>query len=411
MLYVSAQAGPIPTCRPTHNILIKMTKNTSVLVAFMATLSFGLVACQQKEQMAPPPPEVGILQVHAQDVPLTHSLVGRLAPTRIAEVRARVTGIVEKRVYQEGSDVEKGQLLFRIDPAPMQAALDEQRATLKQALASAQNDRSKAERTRTLAARGVISKQALDDANAAARSSQAAVAKARATVETAKLDLSYTQVTAPISGRAGRAQVTEGALVSQGSATLLTTIEQTDPLYVDFSQPLEVVQRWQKEQSSGEVALDDPQQMTVHLTLPDGSDYGVAGQLDFTDMRVDPDTGSVSLRAKIANPERHLLPGMFVKVKLDAGTLRHVMLVPQQALLRDGNSAYVLTLDKNDKVAKTKIHTRGTQGSNWVVDSGLRDGDRIIVSGLQQARQGSEVKPTPWSPGQPAKATSSHTAS
>lgn len=350
------------------------------------------------------------MAVHAQDVPLTHALVGRLAPTRVAEVRARVTGIVEKRVYKEGSDVDKGQILFRIDPAPMQAALDEQQAALKQALASAHNDRSKAQRTRTLAASGVISEQALDDANAAARSSQAAVAKARAAVETAKLNLSYTKVTAPIAGRAGRALVTEGALVSQSAATQLTTIQQIDPLYVDFSQPLEVVQRWQKEQATGEVTLDDPQHMAVHLTLPDGSRYDTAGKLDFTDMRVDPDTGSVSLRAQIANPERRLLPGMFVKVALDAGTLQNVILVPQQALLRDGNSAYVLTLDKDDKVAKKAIHTRGTQGSNWIVDSGLAEGDRIIVSGLQQARQGSTVQPTPWSPEQPAQAASSQTA-
>lgn len=384
-----------------------MTKNSFFVVILLATLPIWLVACKQKDKAAPPASEVGVMQAHLQDVPLIHSLVGRLAPTRMAEVRARVNGIVEKRVYQEGTDVDKGQILFHIDPAPMQAALDEQQAALKQALASAHNDRTKAERTRTLAARGVISKQALDDANAAARSSQAAVAKARATVETAKLNLSYTQATAPIAGRAGRALVTEGALVSQSSATQLTTIEQTDPLYVNFSQPLEVVQRWQKEQAAGEVALDDPQHMTVHLILPDGSDYGTAGQLDFTDMRVDPETGSVSLRAQIPNPQRQLLPGMFVKVQLDAGTLRDVTLVPQQALLRDGNSAYVLTVDSQDTVARKKVHTRGTHGASWIVDSGLNDGDRIIVSGLQQARQGSQVKPTPWAPKQPATATSS----
>ncbi len=393
------------TERPsTHNMLIKMRKNAFFIITLLATLPIWLVACKQKDEAAPSVPEVGVMQAHVQDVPLIHDLVGRLAPTRVAEVRARVNGIVEKRAYKEGTDVDKGQILFRIDPAPMQAALDEQQAGLKQTLASAHNDRTKAERTRTLAARGVISKQALDDANAAARSSQAAVAKARATVETAKLDLSYTKVTAPIAGRAGRALVTEGALVSQSAATQLTTIEQIDPLYVDFSQPLEVVQLWQKEQASGEVVLDDPEHMTVRLILPDGSDYGVAGQLDFTDMRVDPETGSVSLRAQIPNPQQQLLPGMFIKVQLDAGTLRRVMLIPQQALLRDGNSAYVLTVDPQNTVTRKTIQTRGIHGGNWIVESGLNEGDQVIVSGLQQARQGSQVNPTPWVAKQPAPA-------
>ncbi|MGB8716250.1 MAG: efflux RND transporter periplasmic adaptor subunit [Rhodanobacteraceae bacterium] len=383
-----------------------MNTRIATILLSLATLPLWLGGCQQNKQAAKPPPEVGVLIVHARDLPLRHDLVGRLAPTRIAQVRARVTGIVMKRAYQEGSDVTQGQLLFQIDPAPLQAALDEPQAALQQALAWAQNDRSKAERTRTLAARGVISRQALDDANAEARSSQAAVAGARASVASAKLNLSYARVTAPIAGRASRALVTEGALVSQGSATQLTTIEQIDPLYIDFSQPLKVVEQWRKQQSAGELKLDQPQQMTVTLTMADGSRYAHTGHLDFTDMRVDPDTGSVSLRARIDNPERSLLPGMFVAIELNAGTLRHVMRVPQQAVLRDGNSAYVLVVDDQGMVVRSPVHTRGTLDGDWIIDRGLADGQRIVASGVQRARPGSKAKPVPWPP-QPAKAASS----
>ncbi len=385
--------------------------NTRIAASLLAlaTLPLWLGACQEKKQPAQSAPEVGVIAVHAGDLPLRHDLVGRLAPTRIAQVRARVTGIVMTRAYQEGSDVSSGQLLFRIDPAPLQAALDEQQAALQEDLAKARNDRRKAERARTLAERGVIARQALDDANAEASSSQAAVARARAAVETAKLNLSYTRVTAPIAGRAGRALVTEGALVSQSAATQLTTIEQIDPLYIDFSQPLHVVEQWRRQQASGKVKLDQPQQMTVTLKLPDGTRYPHTGHLDFTDMRVDPDTGSVSLRARIDNPDRTLLPGMFIGIELNAGTLHHVIRVPQPAVLRDGNSAYVLLVDDQNMVVRTPVHTRGTLDGDWVIDRGLADGQRVVASGLQRARPGSKVRPVPWSP-QPAQAGSTASA-
>ena len=383
------------TFRPPFPTMTRMNAASRILIALLAV---ALAACQPGEQDAPPPAAVGTITVHARDVPLTHALVGRLAPTRTAEVRARVTGIVQKRAYQEGTDVDKDQLLFVIDPAPLKAALDEKQAQLKQDQANARNDQIKAGRTRQLAAKGVISRQALDDAEAAARASQAAVARSRAAVETAKLNLAYTRVTAPIAGRAGRAQVTEGALVSQANASLLTTIDQIDPLYVDFSQPMEVVESWRRQQAEGDVRLDKPGQMTVQLTLSDGSRYAHEGHLDFTDMRVDPDTGSVSLRATIANPGHQLLPGMFVQIELHAGTLRKVMLVPQQALLRDGNSAYVLSVDKDNKVHRTTVHARGSRDGNWIIDEGLSDGQRIIVSGLQRVRAGATVKPEPWAP-------------
>ncbi len=355
---------------------------------------------------APPAPQVGVVEVQSQTVPLTDTLVGRLAPTRVAEVRARVTGIVEARTYTEGSHVEEGDVLFRIDPAPLQATLAQREAALKQALATARNAERHAERAQSLSERGVLSKQDLDDAEAKARTSAAAVAQARAAVKTAQLDLSYATVTAPITGRAGRALVTEGALVSQSSATELTTIEQIDPLYVNFSRPVAVVSRWRKSRANGSVSMDPAQKITLEVRLADGSTYDHAGTLDFTASRVDPETGSVSLRATIPNPDHTLLPGMFVNLTLNAGTLNDIMLLPQEAVLRDGQGAYVLTVDAEGKVGRVAVHTRGTRAGQWIVDGGLEDGQTIIVSGLQHTRPGGNVRAVPWSPPVAANASS-----
>ena len=299
-----------------------------------------------------------------------------------------------------------GQLLFRIDPAPMQAALDEQQAALQEDLAKARNDGRKAERARTLAERGVIARQALDDANAEARSSQAAVARARAAVETAKLNLSYTRVTAPIAGRAGRALVTEGALVSQSAATQLTTIEQIDPLYIDFSQPLHVVEQWRRQQASGKVKLDQPQQMTVtpqaarRHALPPHRPPGFHRHAGGSGHRIGVLAGDAS-----TTPIAACCRACSLASELNAGTLHHVIRVPQQAVLRDGNSAYVLLVDDQNMVVRTPVHTRGTLDGDWIIDCGLADGQRVVASGLQRARPGSKARPVPWSP-QPAQAAS-----
>jgi membrane fusion protein (multidrug efflux system) len=361
-------------------------------------LAMALAACGKSQPPPPPPPQVGVVEAHAQSVPLVSDFVGRLAATRTAQVRARITGIVLKRVYTEGTDVKAGDVLFKIDPAPLQAALRAQQGQLDQAQATAHDDEVKAKRMRELAARGVIAKQDLDDAIAAAESAKAAVKAARGNLETAKINLGYATVTAPISGRAGRANVTEGALVSPTDTQPLTTIEQIDPIYVDFSQPMAEVENLRKAQASGDLKLAAPNQAQVQLLLPDGSVYAHTGTLNFADLAVDPQTGAVSLRAVVPNPERTLLPGMFVKLRLTLGQRHHAFEVPQAAVLRDSQGAYLLVVGADNKVQSKRVALDGQRGANWVVESGLQDGDRVIVSGVQKAQPGATVQPVPYSP-------------
>lgn len=335
-------------------------------------------------------PAVDVTSAHATDLPLTHDLVGRLAPTRVAEVRARVAGIVLARTYTEGSDVKADAVLFRIDPKPLQAALDVKTAALTEAEATARNATATARRYHELAKRGVISKQDVDDADAKAATAVAAVAQAKAAVESARLDLSYTTVTAPIAGRAGRALVTEGALVGQGTATELTTIEQIDPIYVNFSQPMQAVQQLRAEQAAGRIASNGDGSMRVTLKMPDGQAYPEPGKLDFSDMAVDPQTGTVSLRAVVPNPDRALLPGMFVDVTLDSGTLKHVFLTPQQAVQRDAQGAFVFIV-ASGKIERRDVTTRNMDGGNWIVTQGLKDGDLVVVNGIQSVHPGLAV--------------------
>src|SRR6267154_1496226 len=290
---------------------------------------------------APHPPQVGVVVAHSQSVPLTRELVGRLSATRTADVRARVAGVLLKRLYKEGSDVRAGQGLFRIDPAPLRAALDGAEAALAQAQANATNAHIAAQRARELISSGLVSRSDLDNSEAQERSSAAAVQQAQANVESARINLGYARVTAPISGRAGQQAVTEGALVGQGTATLLTTVEQLDPMYVNFDQPAVEVERLRREQVSGDISLVEPHKAAVQLTMPDGTAYGQSGLLDFSDVAVNPTTGAVALRGLIPNPDKRLLPGMYVNVRLTIGTLNRAFLIPQAALLRDAKGPYI----------------------------------------------------------------------
>lgn len=363
-----------------------------------AVLLLSLAACGQKAppaNQAPPPPEVGVVTVKASSVPLTRELVGRLAATRTAEVRARVPGIVESRLYTEGSDVSAGQPLFKIDPAPLQATLNAREAALGQARANAANADAKAKRYQDLSARGVIAKQDLDDAVAAQRTSAAAVKQAQADVESARLSLGYASVTAPIAGRAGRALVTEGALVGQGETTPLTVVEQIDPIYVDFSQSAAEVSLLRRAQAAGKLKLAAPDQVEVQLALPDGSAYGQSGTLSFADLAVDPSTSALSLRATFPNAERTLLPGMFVKLRLVQGELEQAFVVPQKAIQRDPKGAYVLVVGADSKVQLKHVELGELAGADWVVKSGLADGDQVIVSGLQKAQPEKPAKAVP----------------
>jgi membrane fusion protein (multidrug efflux system) len=331
-------------------------------------------------------------------VPLVQELVGRLSAVRSADVRARVAGVVQKRTYTEGSDVKEGQLLFEIDPAPLRATLNAQLANLAAAQATYTNNHVAAERARSVAQKGLLSKADVDAANAAERTAAAAVKQAQANVESAKINLGYANVVAPIAGRAGKQAVTEGALVGQGEATLLTTIDQVDPLYVNFSQSVGALDDVRRAAAKGEVQLAEQGKAKIELTLPDGGAYDQTGTLDFSDTAVDAATGAVTLRGIVPNPQHRLLPGMYVNVKLSLGELKHAWLVSQLAVQRDGEGAYVLVVGQDGKVAQKRIKASSLRGDNWVVTDGLVDGDQIIVSGIQKVQPGAPAKAVPWQP-------------
>ncbi|TLY59520.1 MAG: efflux RND transporter periplasmic adaptor subunit [Gammaproteobacteria bacterium] len=327
---------------------------------------------------APPPPQVGVVVLHEQSVPLTRELVGRLSAMRVADVRARAAGVLLKRLYKEGSDVRAGQTLFQIDPAPLRAALDGAEAALAQAEANATNAHIAAERARELIRGGLVSRSDLDNAEAAERSTAAAVQ--------------------------GQQGVTEGALVGQGTPTLLTTVEQIDPIYVNFDQPAVDIERLRRAQTTGSVSLAHDR-ASVELTLPDGSAYAHRGTLDFRDLSVDPATGAVALRALVPNPEHQLLPGMFVGVRLTSGVVNRAFLVPQAGVQRDGTGPYVLTVGPDDKVVEKRVAVEALEGPSWIVTAGLADGDRVIVSGTQNVRPGATVAAVlSGSPGESARA-------
>jgi membrane fusion protein (multidrug efflux system) len=365
------------------------------LAAVAATLLAA--ACGQAQQDEPaPPPEVGYIEARSAPIPLARDLVGRLSATRVSDVRARVPGILLRRLYKEGTEVKEGQPLFQIDPAPLQTALDAALAAQAQAQATATNAHIAAQRARELVPSGLVSRSDLDNAEAQERSGAAAVQQTKANVEAARINLGYARVTAPISGRASQQAVTEGALVGQGTATLLTTIEQLDPIYVNFDQPAVEVERLRRQQSSGDISLVEPHKAVVDLTLPDGTVYGRSGLLDFSDVAVDPTTGAVALRGLIPNPDKQLLPGMYVNVRLTIGTLNHAFLIPQAALLRDAKGPYVLTVGNDSKAIQRRVTADTTNGQNWIVSQGLNDGDRVIVSGTQSARPEALVKAVPY---------------
>jgi membrane fusion protein (multidrug efflux system) len=342
-----------------------------------------------------PPPEVGVLVVHAGPVPLVREASGRLAPTRASDVRARVPGVLLKRLYKEGSMVKEGQPLVLIDPSPYRAQLAAATANLEQAEASATNAKVTANRNRELSKQQLVSRMQLDDSEALERSTAAQVSAARAQVQTARINLSYATVTSPIDGRAGRMRVLEGALVGQGEATLLTTVEQVDPIFVFFDQPASDFERLQRAQAAGAVSLAEGNLAVLQLVRPDGTFYEEKGTLDFSDYSVNPVTGAVAFRGRIANPDRRLLPGMFVNVRLTAGVLNKGFEVPQLAVQRDGQGPYALVVAADGKVLQKRVETIAVVGNNWVIGSGLDEGDQVVVSGIPKAQPGTVVKAVP----------------
>lgn len=360
-----------------------------VAVCFAAVLA---AACGKPAPPAFPVPEVEVVTVHAQDVPLTRDFVGRLSATRSADVRARVAGVLLKRLYVEGSDVKEGQPLFQIDPAPFKATVAAAEAALAQAEANATNARLFAQRTRELKTTGAVSKSDVDTADANERSTAAAVMLANANLQTARINLSYALVRAPISGRASQQRVTEGALVGQGEATLLTTVEQIDPIYVNFDRPASEVQELRRAQAAGTVTLFEGEKAQVQLTFADGTTYGQPGVLDFSDVSVDPSTGAVAFRGLIPNPDHRLLPGLFVNLRITLGTVNQAFLVPQLAVLRDAGGPYALVAGADGKAAQKRVQIASAQDNRWIVTSGLANGDQVIVSGIQKVHPGAPVK-------------------
>ena len=357
---------------------------------------------------APPTPEVSVLVAKAETVPITRDLVGRLAATRTAQVRARVAGIVLERVYTEGTDVQRGQVLFRIDPARLEARLRAEEAALTRAEADAANAALTAKRYMDLRERKTLSQQDLDTAQATERTTAAAVKQARANVETARLDLGYATVTAPIAGRAGRALVTEGALVGEGEVTPLTMVEHIDPIYVNFGLSMQqVIELQQAVTPAGMAGPRSASKFQVQVLSPDGTPAGSPGSLDFSDLAVDPNTGALSLRATLPNPDKALLPGMFVNLRLTAGALENAFILPQAALARDLRGAYVMVVDAENTVQQRRVDTHGMTRTDWILTGDLKDGDQVIVAGLQKVKPNALAKVAPMTgpavgPGAPA---------
>lgn len=380
---------------------MRLAAQRSGLYGVAIGAALALAGCQPGEPPAaggPPPPPVGVVKVEPRPTVITSELPGRLEPTRIAEVRARVAGIVLQRAFREGSDVKAGQLLFRIDPAPLQADLAAAEAALARSEASLALARVQANRYAALVKSSAISQQEYDNATAAQKLGEAEVAAQRAARARARLNLGYATVAAPISGRIGRALVTEGALVGQDESTPMARIQQLDPVYADFTQPVSQLARLRKAFASGQLERADEGGAKVALVLEDGSQYAHPGRMLFSDVTVDPDTGQVTLRAQFPNPDRLLLPGMYVRVRLEQGVEQQAIRIPQQAVQRspDGGGS-VLVVGADNKPVPRAVVTDGTVGDEYIVRDGLAAGETVVVDGFQKIRPGATVQPVPWS--------------
>ncbi|MFZ1180195.1 MAG: efflux RND transporter periplasmic adaptor subunit [Herbaspirillum sp.] len=343
-----------------------------------------------------PPGAVSVVTIAPERITVTNELPGRLEATRIAEVRARVAGIILKRSFREGSEVKAGDVLYHIDPATFKASYDSAQATLAKSQATLVQATLKAQRYKPLVEVNAVSKQEYDDAVAAQKQAEADVAASQAAVQTARLNLGYATVTSPISGRIGRALVTEGALVGQGEATQLAVVQQLDPIYVNLTQSSTDLLKLQQAMASGRLKTIGKDNARVSLVTEDGRPYPLPGKLLFSDVSVDATTGSVTLRAVFPNPDRALLPGMYVRARLEQAVDEQAIVIPQQAVMRDQNGASVFVVGADDKVIARPVKTGAVQGNNWVITDGLKSGDRVIVEGLQKTRPGAPVKPVPW---------------
>jgi membrane fusion protein (multidrug efflux system) len=377
-------------------------KSLLLRTSLMSIGAVALFGCAKSDPPpAPPPPQVGVLDAQPQDVPLTRKLVGRLSAYYSANVTARVSGVLLKRLYTEGSEVKAGQVMFEIDPAWYQTVLNNDLATLAQDQATYTNDRVNAERYHKLLPIGSVSQQTVDDADAVERSAAAKVQADKAAVDGARVNLGYTKVSSPIVGIAGQQQVTAGAVVGNGTTdagsvgTLLTTVEQIDPVYVNFTISAADLIALRKAQQAGNVALAKQDKTTVQVLLPDGTPYDQPGTLDFSDVAVNATTGAVNLRARVPNPQHQLLPGMYVSLDVDLGQRNDVFAIPQQAIARDTAGPYAMVVGQDGKVIRKAVEADDSYAQDWIVTKGLSPGDRVIVSGMQGVHEGLLVSATP----------------
>ncbi|MGL5385647.1 MAG: multidrug efflux RND transporter periplasmic adaptor subunit SdeX [Serratia sp. (in: enterobacteria)] len=376
-----------------------MNKNrglTPLAAVLMLSGSLVLTGCNDKETQQQgaqhPAPAVGVVTLKAEPLNITTDLPGRTAAYRIAEVRPQVSGIILKRNFTEGSDIKAGVSLYQIDPATYQAAYDSAKGDLAKAQAAAEIARLTVNRYKPLLGTNYISKQDFDNANSTLLQANAAVVAAKAAVETARINLAYTKVTSPISGRIGLSSVTEGALVTSGQANALATVQQLDPMYVDVTQSSNDYLRLKQELANGTLKQENGK-AKVKLLLENGQEYAQEGSLEFSDVTVDETTGSITIRAIFPNPNDALLPGMFVRARLDEGVRSDALLVPQEGITRNPRGeATAMVVGADDKVEVRTLTAAQAIGNKWLVTAGLKPGDRVIVTGLQKIRPGVQVK-------------------
>ena len=355
----------------------------------------------------PPPAEVGVVTVTPETVELLTELPGRLEASRVAQVRARAAGILQQRLFQEGSDVKAGQMLFRIDPAPYDAALASVRAQQAKAEAQLAQATAQLDRYKPLLADRAVSQQDFVNAEMAVKQTQADVALARAAVQTATINRAYADVSSPVSGRIGRSLVTEGALVGQGDATPLAVVQQIDPLYVNFTQSANEALKLSRALEAGRLQRSEGSgAAAVKVILEDGTEHPQAGKLLFSDLTVDSTSGQVTLRAEVPNPNGQLLPGLYVRVRLVQAQANEAITLPQQAVMRSPQGDSVMVVGADGKVAPRPVQLGAQQGGRWVVLAGLKAGEQVMVDGFQKLRGDAPVKPVPWQGPAAAKSAS-----
>jgi membrane fusion protein (multidrug efflux system) len=384
----------------TERNWVMSTYNTCrhTCLAASALVTIALAGCGRAQHAATPPaiPEVTVLTTHRTSVPVTIELPGRTTPFLVAQVRARVDGIVQAQRFADGADVAKNQPLYQIDPAPFRVAQGSAEATLKKMEANLAATTAQLARYKVLIEGNAVSKQAFDNAVAAQGQAAADVAAAKAALAAAAINLGYTSVVSPIAGRSSISQVTQGAYVQGSSATLLTTVQQIDPMYVDLHQSSTEALTLRQQAENGRLNPGGPERLKVALTLEDGSAYPLAGTLQFSGITVDPATGSVVVRAVFPNPRHVLLPGMFVRARVNQGVDDNAMLVPVSAVSHDPQGhPTALVVGPGSKIAQRVIKTSGMSGDNWVVGGGLAEGDQVVVAGGQKVQPGTLVKAVP----------------